>query len=795
MVLHRSFIPGFAARELDPAARARVGLDPAGPRGAAPVALDTLVDRLALPRRALPGSSPGGDGGVQRERSDPSAMPDRRRPPWRRRVSDDDVRYWASTRGACRGRAGWIVTGRLPEADLRRLDDQVTIASIAVAEADAEPIDPAGSADRWRPTFATLPGASAGEGREDEISARFPRIHAPAAATARFPRSAVRCWNELPPGSGADAADGDARPRFSDDLGAGVGAGGTPAFLNLQLAAHLGLNPIHLIGDGGAGGASPEEAQAARAWADAAGVRILDARRESAAAFERVDAEAVLPPEGASVDAVMGSDPPAPSPRPEASEEPARPAARRGARVVVFMRNTAAPYAGGRYHAWWLVMALVRLGHRVDVVTNARPGFWHELPVAEREAADLHLHPRLRPPKPLLRPAAPERADLVLVVPFGTPDADADRAAVALAKAHDARLALLNFESPNWFNALAPVPRRGFRWDGWRYIASHADLVLSSAAESTRFARTFYDDGPASTLFRHVGPPLNDAAADAAMAAADGEAPGVLEADGPRPAAAQAPGGRVVCITRFAAGHAHKGGGDLARLMGPELAGAELALVVGRGGVPAEVSAGLDAAAAAAGMSWSLHEGIDDRAKFELLHNGGHPAVLAFPSLFEGFGYPPLEALYLGVPAVAYHLPVLDEVGGGLIATVPPGDADALRRAAAAALVGGRIPVDSEALADLRDRLSLDGFARRLGRVLDETLTMTAPPGVRDADPSAWPRRRNRSGSGGGRPGWLDGLFTKSHPDGRPTLYIRSRRLAGRVKRSLGGRTSLSGAV
>lgn len=66
-----------------------------------------------------------------------------------------------------------------------------------------------------------------------------------------------------------------------------------------------------------------------------------------------------------------------------------------------------------------------------------------------------------------------------------------------------------------------------------------------------------------------------------------------------------------------------------------------------------------------------------------------HARLLAYPSRYEGFGLPPLEAMAAGTPVVASDLPSIREVVAGHARLVPPGDPVALA-AAIEEVLGGR---------------------------------------------------------------------------------------------------------
>ncbi len=74
---------------------------------------------------------------------------------------------------------------------------------------------------------------------------------------------------------------------------------------------------------------------------------------------------------------------------------------------------------------------------------------------------------------------------------------------------------------------------------------------------------------------------------------------------------------------------------------------------------------------------------VDDAMLHELY---ARAAAFVFPSRYEGFGLPPLQALASGLPVVAARIPVTEEVLGDCAAYADPGDAAGFAAALAPAI-------------------------------------------------------------------------------------------------------------
>lgn len=104
---------------------------------------------------------------------------------------------------------------------------------------------------------------------------------------------------------------------------------------------------------------------------------------------------------------------------------------------------------------------------------------------------------------------------------------------------------------------------------------------------------------------------------------------------------------------------------------------------------------------------------VDERLKPALL---GGATALVYPSRYEGFGLPVLEAMAAGTPVVASNVSSLPELADGAALLVDPDDPSAIAEALARVLDDG----------DVRERLRRAGLERASGFTWDATALRTA---------------------------------------------------------------------
>lgn len=228
-------------------------------------------------------------------------------------------------------------------------------------------------------------------------------------------------------------------------------------------------------------------------------------------------------------------------------------------------------------------------------------------------------------------------ADWVIVIPTGGFNDKFYNAALGAARKWKSRVALLSFETPNWFNRSSPYARSPMPTQSWRLVIAQGGAVITIADTGIEPAQRFYGESRKDLFFDFWHPPINDVVATHAR---------------PYPEHRK----RVTSFVRVQ--DAHKGAADLLGIEPDVLSGHTLSLVFGRGVDRPYVDALARHFGPAKDFSIELHDRITDREKFDLLTSS---SLLLFPSYFEGYGYPPVEAAWMGVPSVAYDLPLLHE--------------------------------------------------------------------------------------------------------------------------------------
>lgn len=322
-------------------------------------------------------------------------------------------------------------------------------------------------------------------------------------------------------------------------------------------------------------------------------------------------------------------------------------------KIAIWGTNPKDIYSGGRYHALMLANALVKMEAKVTYITNTIPIFFNDLNSFESNSKiDFQITEDFEQNIPI------NDFDIIFYIPRTGGFKSFDKNFKPFCDTNKkSKIILLNFESPNWFNSLSPTKREVSLWDTWKDVSSFAHLILSSTKESTKFAKDFYTNN-SSLKFSEAYPSINSATAES-----------IKRKKIPK-------GKRIFMATRFFLSD-HKGSNNIEDFFCENLKNFTFTLMIGGNGISDEKKNLLTHSASLHDIKIDFQFSISDEEKFKLIAKS---RCVLFPSYFEGFGYPPVEALYMNTNCVAFDIPVLRETCGSLIDYAPLGDFGILRK-------------------------------------------------------------------------------------------------------------------
>ncbi len=298
-------------------------------------------------------------------------------------------------------------------------------------------------------------------------------------------------------------------------------------------------------------------------------------------------------------------------------------------------------YSGGRSHAWNVAESLAYKGNEVYFITNNPPIFKDEMSENQgHKKINLIVTKDFKPKLDKIN-----HLDYVILVPERSRSDVFYRRVRNFAIQMNAKLVLLNFESENWINSYLDEPIDPIFWKPWLDVCKDGCLIQSSDLESMRYAKEFYNVNPQYTCFDYWYPPINTFAADQV---------GICPKEN-----------RIVAMIRLK--DRYKGSFDILEMIDEYMRGYTLVLIYGsgeKGEVYNEYVKQLDEICKKYDVNYEIKVQLNDVEKFSEISRA---KIMLFPSYFEGYGTPPIEAQYCETVCLVYDLPVLRETCGNSV--------------------------------------------------------------------------------------------------------------------------------
>lgn len=292
--------------------------------------------------------------------------------------------------------------------------------------------------------------------------------------------------------------------------------------------------------------------------------------------------------------------------------------------ILVLVTNTPF-YSGGRYHIYEICVALALIGHNVYISTNMIP---------EVIVRDFPKLPNIK----FIEKAPNFIPEGYFDIVFGTP-ADLMWIGVSYARSKHIPSIVMTLETPKWLSEYIPFypDHKEEYWEQWgqKKALRTADYIFTNSETcKEKLLEWLPELKGRSHRIIPIPAAVNQFVADAV--------PEQIERN------------EIVFISRNVK---HKQADSIFEAI-KDLPDPPLINFIGNN------TEALVEKAKEYGLKAKAYPNCTDETKFKLLKRS---MLLVHPSLFEGLGVPPMEALYCGKPVVAYDLPVLRQTYGDTI--------------------------------------------------------------------------------------------------------------------------------
>ena len=296
-------------------------------------------------------------------------------------------------------------------------------------------------------------------------------------------------------------------------------------------------------------------------------------------------------------------------------------------------------YSGGRMLAIWMAYACAANGYDVDFYTNCIPKFIVDYP---HDESFERLHFKLN--SNYLWRAKNHDYKMIMIVPHlaSRKSPIYDRFlfypfARRLKKNNKCPLWYLDFECYGWIKSVDPELRPA---EGYRYsdkILPYCDMTLSISGTGLIKAKEYYPLFNPNIDCKMVYSFVNMFAAEGCQYKNKEDL--------------------AVFIARF--GQKHKNNESVFNMIDSLPSNFEFAIMGNKEGADPLFISEIERRAKERHLELVFYKNITDKEKYNLF---GKAKIMFFPSKFEGFGLPPMEAQYMGASVICSDIPVLKEI-------------------------------------------------------------------------------------------------------------------------------------